>query len=233
MLFRFIFSAVIGYLLGSIPFGLIVGRAVGVDVRAVGSGKTGATNVQRSAGWGPGLLVAVGDALKGAIPVLLAQHVYASPAAFRSLGATATHAATLSAIAGAAAGLAAIIGHNYPLYVGFKGGRGVATTGGMALALALPSALIALPIFIAIVALTRYVSLGSMVGALAMAFIALLFIWSGHGDLVSGFAGFATLLIAAIAIIVSHNDNIQRLRSGTERKIGEKAQPAPRASAAR
>ncbi len=211
---------IIGYLLGSIPFGLIIGRAAGVDVRSTGSGKTGATNVLRSAGIGPGLAAVVCDALKGAVPVLLAWHLFAPPSLF---GAGHQWVAQLIE---AAAGLAAVAGHNWPIYVGFRGGRGVAATGGMALALALPVALIALVFFIVPIVLTRYVSLGSIIGGLSLAVVDLVMVAAGW-NLAGSYATFVALLIAGVAIVVAHHDNIQRLLSGTERKLGEKATPTP------
>jgi glycerol-3-phosphate acyltransferase PlsY len=212
-------ALVIGYLLGSIPFGLIFGSLVGVDVRTMGSGKTGATNVLRSAGPGAGIAVAICDALKGAIPVLLAAHTLATPA---QVG------ATLSPWIVGATGLAAVVGHNYPMYVGFKGGRGVATTGGMALALAWTPTLLVMPFFILPIAITRYVSLGSIIGATVLPFMYLAYSWLtqyGHQLDQGNLAIFLTLLIAAAAIDVSHKDNIARIRAGTERRLGEKATP--------
>ncbi len=213
-------AIILGYLMGSFPTGVLVGRYVGVDVRSVGSGKTGATNVLRSAGWRAGLIVAVIDTLKGALPVLLAEHLYATTT---QVGSAATWIAALS-------GLAAIIGHNYPIFAGFRGGRGVATTGGIALALTFPATLIAAIFFFAIVAYTRYVSLGSMLGSVFIAVFALLFLITGHGNLVSGLPGVLLVIVASVTIIYSHRDNIQRLRSGTERKLGEHATPTPHAA---
>jgi glycerol-3-phosphate acyltransferase PlsY len=217
IVFRSLATIVIGYLLGSIPFGLIVGRAAGVDVRQMGSGKTGATNVLRSAGVGPGLLVAACDLLKGAVPVLLAKFVLASPAAFGS------HSGLAPWIA-SAAGLAAIAGHNFPVFADFRGGRGVATTSGMALALAPIPTLLTAPFFLIPIILTRYVSLGSVLGSIALVLIDLIMVIIG-ASLGGGYATFIALAIAAIAIIASHRDNMQRIASGTERKIGEKALP--------
>lgn len=212
-------AVLVGYLLGSIPFGLLIGRRAGVDVRQTGSGKTGATNVMRSVGLGPGLLVAVGDTAKGVAAVLIAQHILASPAA---LGPT---YANLAPWAAAAAALAAVAGHNYPIYVGFKGGRGVATTGGIALALALTGTLIGAVFFVVPILITRYVSLGSIIGAAVLPFTYLIALKLGIEQGSGGLPTFLALLIAGIAIIVSHNDNIKRLLAGTERKFGEKASP--------
>ena len=216
LVLHFILAMVIGYLLGSIPSGLIVGSFFGIDVRQSGSGKTGATNVLRSAGWKAGLIVVVADALKGAIPVLLAYYVIGNDTD-----------ATAKAWMETLAGLAAVLGHTYPLYVGFKGGRGVATTGGMALALNLPAALFALLVFILPVVITRYVSLGSIVGASLLPFIYLGGVAIVTHQPVNGatWATFVALLAAAITIDWLHRDNIERIRNGTERRLGEKAKP--------
>jgi glycerol-3-phosphate acyltransferase PlsY len=218
---RLVLAMIVGYLLGSIPSGVIVGRASGVDVHQSGSGKTGATNVLRSAGWGAGLIVATADALKGAIPVLLAHFLFAPV----GHGVTATASAWIAT----AAGLAAVLGHTFPIYVGFKGGRGVATTGGMALALAWPAALLALVVFILPIVVTRYVSLGSIVGASLLPFVYLGLTGIIQRNPLTGadWATFAALFIAAIAIDVSHRDNIERILNGTERRLGEKATPTP------
>ena len=214
-------AVLVGYLLGSIPFGLLIGRRAGVDVRQVGSGKTGATNVMRSVGLTQGLLVAVGDTAKGAAAVLIAQHILASPAA---LGAA---YANLAPWAAAAAALAAVAGHNYPVYIGFKGGRGVATTGGIALALALTGTLIGFFFFLVPIVLTRYVSLGSIIGAAVLPFTYLIALKLGIENGSGGLPTFLALVIAGIAIIASHRDNIKRLQAGTERKFGEKASASP------
>lgn len=211
-----LFAILVGYLVGSIPTGLIVGQAFGVNVRSMGSGKTGATNVLRSAGWKAGLIVAFCDTLKGALPVILAYRVYATPQQVGNNWAVWIEAAS---------GLAAIIGHNYPIYVGFKGGRGVATTAGMALALALPATLITVPFFFGVIALTRYVSIGSMLGSVMIPLIGLIFLLFRQDQLVSGRAGVLALAIASATIFITHRDNIHRLLSGTERKLGERARP--------
>lgn len=218
LVMRLILAVVVGYLLGSIPSGVIVGRFLGIDVRQTGSGKTGATNVLRSAGWKAGLVVVVADALKGAIPVLLAQHAIAAPSAI--------HNPTATAWIATAAGLAAVLGHTFPIYVGFKGGRGVATTGGMALALNPAAALLSLLVFVPPIVITRYVSLGSIVGASLLPFVYLgLSALTQYGLTGANWATFMGLLIAGIAIDVLHRDNIQRIRNGTERRLGEKAKP--------
>lgn len=189
--------ALLGYAIGSIPFSFIVARAFGVkDVRAVGSGNVGATNVMRSAGKVPGLLALLLDGSKGAVTVLLAR------------GFTSDEALVC------AAGLCAMIGHLFPVWLGFRGGKGVATGAGLFLPLA-PGALgIAALTFIATVAISRYVSLASMLASLALPVAARLL----GGTLTIT----ATALVAALMVVVKHHANIGRLLRGVEPKLGAK-----------
>ncbi|MFI5272948.1 MAG: glycerol-3-phosphate 1-O-acyltransferase PlsY [Ktedonobacterales bacterium] len=210
---RFVLAAVAGYLLGSLPSGVLVGRLFGnVDVRTQGSGKTGATNVLRTLGKGPALLVALLDVAKGAGAVLLARFVI-FPAAGPHV---ALDMQNLSAVAQALAGLAALLGHNYSLFIHFSGGRGVATGAGALLAMTPLAMLVGIVAMIVPIALTRYVSLGSIVAAAVAGLTALLLTLTGHGLWPQ--AVFA--LAGASFIILSHRDNIGRLLHGTERKLG-------------
>lgn len=195
----------IAYLLGSIPFGYVLVRTVKhEDVRATGSGNIGATNVARSGGKTLGILTLVLDALKGFLAVVIAQKIalmHTYPDAYR---------------VAAAAALMAVIGHIFTVWLGFKGGKGVATALGVFLALSPLAALIALLVFLAIVFITKYVSLGSVVGAVVLAAGA---IWGDEKHVL-----FVDLCYIAIAllVIVKHSANIQRLMSGTENKFGAK-----------
>ena len=210
---RLILTAFIGYLAGSFPSGVIVGKLYGVDVLAHGSGHTGATNVLRTAGSKAAAVVVILDIAKGAVAVLLARFllfpVSANPAGL-----------DLAAWAEPVAGLAAIVGHNFSLFLRFKGGRGVATGGGAALAMNPLVIALALPLGALPVVFTRYVSLGSMTAAAVCAISELVFVLTkidphwGH---------FIFMLIGAVGIIAAHHDNIVRLFNGTERKIGQKA----------
>jgi len=195
-------------LLGSIPTGIIVARVYrNVDLTAYGSGRTGATNVLRTLGTGAAAIAFVGDFLKGLLAVLAVRLVIA-PAPDNSW-------------AELIAGIAAVLGHSYSIFIGFKGGRGVLTGFG-ATAAATPLApilmLIAFAVGAVLVVLTRYVSLGSVVGA-ALAGLLMCWLavntgdpaWAAWGVLMSGF------------IIAAHKDNIERLLAGTERKLGERA----------
>jgi glycerol-3-phosphate acyltransferase PlsY len=194
-------ALVLAYLLGSIPTGYLVARALtGTDVRAQGSGATGATNVRRLLGTRWGIAIAVFDLLKGVAAVLLARQL--------------SDGASWPALAG----VMAIVGHCWPIWLGFRGGKGVATAGGAAIALS-PWALVLLPVIIAVVALSRFVSLGSLSAAVAgvALFVALALADRGAAWNVV-FAALALLLIA-----FTHRDNITRLRSGTERRLGRTA----------
>ena len=185
---------IIAYLLGSIPFGyLIVRRRVGDDIRHSGSGGTGATNVSRRAGKAAGILTLVLDALKGSAAVLIAKTVVGNDWVI------------------AAAAIAVLVGHIFPVWLGFRGGKGVATGAGVFLVLAPVAVLCAAVIFLAIVVSTRYVSLGSILGAVAIP----LFVWLQSDS--------RPLLIAAVLgallILFAHRGNIGRLKQGTESQI--------------
>jgi len=212
---RFAAAAVAGYLLGSLPSGVIVGRLFGrVDPRTLGSGKTGATNVMRSAGLGPALLVVALDVGKGVAAVLLARFVF-FPEPLSAQGGLLNLQATAEAIAAAGA----LLGHNFSIFIGFSGGRGVATGGGAILAMSPAAVLIAIIALIIPIALTRYVSLGSIVAAAAAGLAALALALTGHDYLPH--AIFA--LAGGIFVILAHRDNIERLLHGTERKLGQPA----------
>lgn len=191
-------ATALGYLLGSIPTGYLLTRWVArQDLRAIGSGGTGATNAQRALGWRWGIAVAVADVLKGVFAVLVA----------RWLGA--------GALAESLAALAATAAHCWPVWLGFRGGKGVATGGGAAMALS-PWALLLVPILIVPVALTRYVSLGSLIGALATPLLFAVLVALDRAP-----AAYLVFAVVAPAIIIArHRGNIARLRDGSERKLG-------------
>ena len=196
-----IIIVIIAYLIGSIPFGyLIVRKKIGTDIRETGSGGTGATNVSRRVGRAAGVLTLLLDAAKGSVAVLIAK-----------------------ALAGddwtiAAAAIAALVGHIFPVWLGFRGGKGVATGVGIFLVLAPVALLCAGVMFVAIVATTRYVSLGSIVAAVLIP----VFVWLQSVFVVPVF-DLRPLLMAAVAgaalIVFAHRGNIQRLASGTESQI--------------
>jgi len=189
---------IIGYLFGSFPTGYLVGRLAGIDVRRWGSGATGGTNVLRTLGWASGLLTASGDLVKGTL---------AAYVGYRLLG---DWGYTLG-------GLCAIVGHSYPVWLQFRGGKSVATAAGV-ITLLYPVYLgIALVSFVLTIAITRYVSLGSLVGSLALC----LAIWLG--DLPIAHQTFAFL--AVLVIYARHWENIKRMAAGTESKFGQRAKP--------
>jgi len=195
--------ALIGYLLGSIPFGLLISRrSTKTDIRQVGSGKTGTTNVLRAAGKKAAALALVLDIAKGALAVIFARLIFGDD--YQS--------------AQALAALAAIIGHSWPVFVKFKGGRGVATFLGGLLAMCWPAAIFGGLVMIIVAGSTRYMSLGSTTGAIAT-FVILIPL---HILKFYPIEYLIYALIGAIFIIVMHRDNISRLLAGTERKLGEK-----------
>ncbi|MEM9488854.1 MAG: glycerol-3-phosphate 1-O-acyltransferase PlsY [Myxococcota bacterium] len=185
------------YLIGSVPFGVLLARRRGVDIQQVGSGNIGAANVARSVGRKLGLLVLVFDALKGALPVaavlLLDLDQRVDPFVLT------------------AAGMAAVLGHCFSPWLGFRGGKGVATSLGVFLVAAPAESGLIIAVFSAVYALSRIVSLGSMIAALALP---VLLLASG------GSAAVVTLAIAvAVLIVIKHRANIARLIRGEENKI--------------
>jgi acyl phosphate:glycerol-3-phosphate acyltransferase len=198
--------AVCSYLLGSIPFGYILVRVFqGIDIRSIGSGNIGATNVARTGGKGLAVATLILDTFKGWLPVFLVLHLpWIQTSSSAQLHTLATFAA-----------LVAVLGHMFPVWLGFKGGKGVATGLGVFLALAPLAVLIAVVSFIVIVALTRYVSLGSIVAAAAFP----LALWWLERSL---FPAPALAMCAAVALLVilRHHQNIGRLLAGTESRFG-------------
>lgn len=203
----YVVTALLAYLLGSIPTGFLVAQAKGVDIRAVGSGNIGATNVLRTLGKPAGIFVLVMDALKGWVAVVLMTRLVLL--AF-GLGADGARMEVCQIIAA----LCAILGHNYTCWLHFKGGKGIATSAGVLLAL-VPWALITIfIIWIVVFAVTRYVSLGSLAAAAALPFAS----WVTHESLTKVIV---TGAMAALAIY-KHKGNIQRLLNGTEPRFGQK-----------
>ena len=189
----------VGYLLGSIPSGFLAGRWLkGIDLRDYGSGSTGATNVLRNVGKAPALVVFLVDVGKGALAVLLA----------KSFG--------MSAWLQVLAGLAALAGHIWPMWLGWKGGKAVATGFGMFLGLAWPVGLACFGLFMAVISIFRIVSLSSVVAAIGLPVLMLL---SGSSS-----AYVVVSLVASLMVLWRHRSNIQRLIAGTEPKIGQKQQ---------
>lgn len=200
MWWHFLACAGIGYVLGSVPSGLIVGRvARGIDIRQYGSGKTGFTNVMRTVGARWGAVALVGDLAKGVVPVVIARVILDDPYVMMT------------------AGMAAAVGHDWPVFAGFQGGRGVATSYGVALGLNPIAAIALLPVGIGLVLVTRIISVMSvgLAPVLAALFVALA---------VAGIHSWAYAIYAvaaAVLILVLHRENLARLVAGTEPKIGQ------------
>ena len=198
-------SITIAYLLGSIPFGYLLVMAFrNEDIRTKGSGNIGATNVVRSGAKGLGILTLILDALKGYVAVVLAWHI------------AAPYGISLPPEIGATAGVFAVLGHCFPVWLGFRGGKGVATALGVFCALVpLPTIGYLLGIFIVVFALTRYVSLASIVAAAAFPFFAIP--TAQHDPTV-----IACFILIPLIVILKHHQNIRRLLSGTENRFGSR-----------
>jgi acyl phosphate:glycerol-3-phosphate acyltransferase len=216
----YIIVAVCAYLLGSIPFGFVVAKLKGIDIRSVGSGNIGATNAMRVLGKPAGIFVLLMDALKG-----WAACVFLPPLIFNWL---APHYSGLftnfqnepeefQIRLRVIAGICAVLGHNYTCWLKFKGGKGIATSAGVYLALAPWALLIALVVFILAVVLTRYISVGSICAAIALPVA----VWAmpPHNVLL----GIVTTALGVLAIY-KHKTNIQRLMAGTENRFGKKTE---------
>lgn len=202
-----------GYLLGSIPTGFVVARSRGVDIRTVGSKNMGATNVFRTLGKGPGIFVFLVDALKGFAAVMLVIKFYPEfndllPRAFPAEGLV--DLKTRDGF-GIVAGISAVLGHNYTCWLQFKGGKGIATTAGVFLALAPVGVGIALALWIVAFVATRYVSIASILAAVALPTA----VWFTQENLAVRLIAIALGSLA----IYKHKANIQRLMNGTENRI--------------
>ena len=196
-----LFTLLLGYLLGSIPSGFLAGKwCKGLDLRTIGSGSTGATNVLRNVGKKPALAVFLVDVAKGAAAVLLAGLLNPTSALIDWIQVL--------------AGLAALSGHIWPVWLGFKGGKAVATGFGMFLGLSWPVGLACFGMFMAVFSISRIVSLASVVAAVSLPLL-----------MAAGSASNANLVMALVAMLLvlwRHRTNIQRLINGTEPKVGEK-----------
>jgi acyl phosphate:glycerol-3-phosphate acyltransferase len=184
------------YLMGSIPFAQLLSRRRGIDLRRVGSGNVGATNVLRTLGVRPAVLAMMLDVVKGTVAVLIAQRL------------------TNGVGAPVMAGLASMIGHVYPVWLRFRGGKGVATAAGAFAVLTPVAAAVAVGVFLLTVALTRFISLGSMVAALTLAG------WAIASDAPTTVAIGAA--VGAVMVLVGHRANVLRLVAGTERRVGQR-----------
>lgn len=192
-------TGMLGYMLGAVPWGLVVGRAYrGIDIREFGSGKTGFTNTLRAVGLVPAILVVALDIGKGAVPVLVGAYLFDEP------------------WAAAIGGVAAVLGHTWPVFAGFRGGRGVATTFGAFLAMSPPVALALLVAAVLLLAITRYVSLMSMTGV-GVGFLVLIALVLAD-RLPAEYLLFGAAVTASVEL--NHLENLRRLLAGTEPKLG-------------
>lgn len=206
MMFSYVTVLLLSYLFGAIPFGLLIGKMYGKDVRREGSGNIGATNVTRVVGVNAGRVCFLLDFLKGVLPVLAADQLN-DP----------------SGAAGILAGAAAVLGHVFPVYLRFRGGKGVSTAAGAALALAPPAFLSAAAVWIALFAASRYVSLASIAAALCLPLSAtVLSVWRGNVPVLT----VVFFYVVGAAAVWNHRANIRRLRSGTELRFDRKRKGA-------
>ncbi|MCH1508144.1 MAG: glycerol-3-phosphate 1-O-acyltransferase PlsY [Akkermansiaceae bacterium] len=205
----------LGFLLGSIPFGLLMGKLKGIDIRQHGSGNIGATNVFRTLGKQLGITCLLLDFTKGLVPVLIAKNMVEPMMAEQQF--TAQSIEVLTA-------LASIMGHNYSPWIGFKGGKGIATTAGAITALMPFGLVLLILVWATFTFTTKYVSVGSIAAAASLPILVI----TGsayHGKLANGTWNkplFIFSLIAAILAIWKHRANIARLKSGAENRIGQK-----------
>lgn len=210
-----IISLLAGYFLGAVPFGLILGKMLrGIDIREYGSGNIGFTNVLRTVGVKAGIVTLVCDIAKGAIPVVIAGTMVGDGTA--EIGSLTLDDQGAQVIAG----LAAIIGHNWSIYLKFQGGKGVNTSLGGILAMSPFVGLACLIIGVSIIGTTRYVSLGSMVGGCISVVILTPLVITDHEPIEYLIFG----IMVAFLILIRHKDNIRNLRAGTEHKIGQKGE---------
>jgi acyl phosphate:glycerol-3-phosphate acyltransferase len=209
---------ILSYLVGSIPTSIIISKALkGIDIRNHGSGNAGGTNVMRVLGWKQGLLVIILDALKGAFAVVVIARLFYGPLPFEN--ASPFDDFTLVQVI---AGVAAVIGHVWTVFAGFKGGKGIATALGMLLMIITVDMLIAVGVFILVVTISRYVSLGSLIAAVSIPLTLILRENVFHVNI----SGYNTLLpfviFLSLFVIYTHRKNVVRLFNGTESKLSFK-----------
>ena len=204
---------IIGYFIGNIETGYIFGKIHKMDIRNYGSGNAGATNTLRVLGAKAGLVVFLGDFCKSLIPCLVVRFIFRDNV-------------SLSYIYMLYIGLGVVLGHNFPFYLGFKGGKGVASTAGIIMALDIRIAVVCLIVFIITVAITRYVSLGSIFVMIILIGMSHFFVKFSYGFGEGASPMEFRLLTAAVGFlsIFMHRANIKRLLNGTENKIGKKVE---------
>jgi len=209
---------VLSYLVGSIPNSILISRAVrGIDIREHGSGNAGGTNVMRVLGWKYGVLVILLDALKGVVAVVFVARLHYGAMPFQNM--TPFDDFTLVQII---AGLAAVIGHIWTIFAGFRGGKGIATALGMLLMIVTVDMLVAIGVFIVVVAVSRYVSLGSILGAIAVPLTLIFRENVLHVDIPSYNTILPFLIAVSLLVIYTHRKNVVRIFNGSENKLSFK-----------
>lgn len=206
-------ALVMGYFCGCFPTGYLVGKSKGIDIRKHGSGNTGATNTLRTLGWGPAGITFFGDCMKTVLAIVLANVL---------LHRTGFDMTILELYAG----LGAVLGHNFPFYFKFKGGKGIACTAGLTFALFPGAVPVCFTVFVLCIALSKYVSLGSIMMSILL--VIQIFVFNFYGILgvpETSVVEFDILvLVLGVLAIFQHRENIVRLFKGTENKLGQKAE---------
>lgn len=213
----FLLTAIIvfSYLIGSIPTSIIISKAAkGIDIREHGSGNAGGTNVMRVLGWKHGVLVILLDALKGVLAVVVVARLHYGSMPFEN--ATPFDDFTLVQII---AGISAVVGHIWTVFAGFKGGKGIATALGMLLMIVTIDILVAVGVFIIVVSFSRYVSLGSLAGAIAVPLTLIVRENLFHVDIPNYNTLLPFLIFVALLVIFTHRKNVVRILNGNESKI--------------
>lgn len=191
---------IIGYIIGCFQTAYILGKMVQkIDIRKFGSGNAGTTNVIRVMGWKAGIITFIGDLLKGIIAVVLCRLIFPN-----------------NAFAGLYGGVAAVIGHNWPVFLGFRGGKGIATTIGILLAFDYRIGFICIAIMIAVLGITRFVSLGSIIMSISIPILLAIFWGLNYEIILLG-------IFLMISALVRHRTNIERLLTGRETKLGQRS----------
>ena len=207
-------AVAIGYVCGLFETGYFYGKKNGVDIRTKGSGNSGATNTLRTFGWKAGLVTCIGDVLKTVVAVLIVKLIFGK-----------TYQENLILLE-LYAGFGAVLGHNFPFYLKFKGGKGVACTGGMVLAVYPVVEPVSMGLFVEISAVTKYVSLGSIIGLISVFIQVVIFGQLGIIAIPAGVKAEFYILTACFSIlgVWQHRANIKRLANGTENRLGAKKQ---------
>ena len=211
MIIARIVAVAIGYAIGLFQTGYLYGKSQGIDIREHGSGNSGTTNTLRTLGWKAGAVTFIGDVAKAIIAVVIVHFLFREMDGLKVIELY--------------AGFGAVLGHNFPFYLKFKGGKGIASTSGMILAVCPQAAPLCLILFIAIVLATRYVSLGSIIMVIAFVIQSITYNHLGWLGVESGYMPEFDILAACFTALAiwQHRANIKRLINGTENKFGQKA----------